>query len=412
MLSIVKLERSALLFILGWSVIGLFSLGIVSLLSNLYVLKLGFDISFLGILNGSSQIIWALLAFPAGMIGTRFGLRKSVIAAYYVASLGMVIFLSAIWMPMPFWAGSLLLGNGLVGVAGALVTVTGIPYLMAVTPEKDRNKAFTLQTALFTLLAFIGSLVAGSLPAYLIHILPGITNEAMAFNVVMWSAVPAYILTALLLRGLKPEPKIAVETKIRASAAAPVATLLFLGLFVGLQISSENTLGMFINVYFANNLQQPAVTIGEIFAAARLLPFLFSPLQPLALNRWGAGLVLSGGYLLVAVCLLIMALVPTLAVGVALYMLLNVIISFTGTGRYVYSQEVVQAQWRTTSSAVISISQAIAGGLIGFCAGAVLNAAGFRGMFLSGSALALAAILIYAIWQARANRRLVNETAG
>jgi fucose permease len=93
-------------------------------------------------------------------------------------------------------------------------------------------------------------------------------------------------------------------------------------------------------------------------------------------------------------------------------MILNVIISFTGTGRYVYSQEVVQAQWRTTSSAVISISQAIAGGLIGFCAGAVLNTAGFRGMFTSGAALALSAILIYAIWQARGRYELEKETAG
>jgi MFS family permease len=412
LLSIFRLDRSILVFIFGWSVIGLVHAGIISVLVNLYVLKIGFDLSFLGLLNGSSQIIWALFAFPAGMLGSRFGLRTCVIAAYWVVTVGLILFLSAAWLPQALWAAGLLIGNGLIGVAAALVSVNGIPYLMAVASERDRSKAFTLQSALFTLSAFLGSLAAGALPGFLADRLPGMIDEARAFNIVMWLAVPAYIFTAFLMTTLRPEPKIIQANKEKAHEAAPLALLLFLGLFFCLQMGSEQSVLMFVNVYFVENLRQPAAIVGVIFAAARLLPFITSPLQPLVLNRWGAGRVLAGGYLLVAVCVLIMALVPTLTSGVILYILFSVIISFTGTARSLFGQEAVQPQWRTASSAVSSVSQAVSAGLIGFGAGSILNAGGFRGMFLIGAVLALIVIPLYMIRQSHAASQQPEEALG
>jgi len=227
----------------------------------------------------------------------------------------------------------------------------------------------------------------------------------------MWLAVPAYLSTALLMRTLRPEPKMIQETKKETREAAPVAILLFLGLFFGLQLSSETAVGMLINVYFSETLRQSAAIVGAVFAVAHLLPFIASPLQPLALNRWGSGRVLAGGYLLVAGCVAVMAVIPTLTVAVILYILFSVIISFTGTARSLFSQESVRPRWRTASSAVTSVSQAVAAGLIGFGASSILNAGGFRAMFLSGAALALIAILLYAIRQSRIAPTAQEETA-
>ncbi len=64
LLSIVKLDRDVLRFSFAWAMIGLIVLGINAVLMNLYVLKLGFDFSFLGNLNGSGQIVWVFAALP------------------------------------------------------------------------------------------------------------------------------------------------------------------------------------------------------------------------------------------------------------------------------------------------------------------------------------------------------------
>jgi DHA1 family multidrug resistance protein-like MFS transporter len=395
LLSVFKLERSILVYIISWSVIGLAHLGIVSVLLNLYLLQLGFDFTFLGIMNGSSQIIWALFSLPAGLIGSRFGLRNSLVAAYVTVVIGLVILLSATWLPHEMWGAALLIGNGLVGVAAALVSVNGPPYLMAISPENDRNKAFTLQTSLFTFAAFLGSLVAGTMPGFLMKWFPDLLDTAGAYHIVMWLAVPAYLLTVFFIRTARPEPKTDLVVATRVREAAPIAVFLFLGIFFSLQIGSENSVNMLINVYFVDSLRQSPVMVGTIFAAARLLPFLISPIQPLVLNRWGSGRTLAGGYVVVALCIAAIALLPTATSGVILYIFFSMIISLTGTARTIFAQEAVQSQWRTTSSAVLSISTAAAGGLIGFGSGTILKSSGFRGMYLGGALLALLAVLIY-----------------
>ena len=99
LMSILKLDRDILRFSFAWGMIGLIVLGINAVLMNLYVLKLGFDFSFLGNLNGSGQIVWVFAALPAGFIGTRFGLRNSLIAGYVVVILALACFLSVAWLP-------------------------------------------------------------------------------------------------------------------------------------------------------------------------------------------------------------------------------------------------------------------------------------------------------------------------
>jgi MFS family permease len=199
LLSITKFDRSVLLYMLAWSMIGFVHLGIYLVLTNLYIIKLGFDLSYVGILNGSGQIIWAIFALPAGMIGARFGLRNSLVAGFAIVSFGMAGFLSIAWLPQPAWTAGLLLSNAFTWIGAAVVVVNGSPYLMAITPEKDRNKAFTLQAALFTLAAFVGSLMAGMLPDFFLGRFPGVVTEAAAYNTVLWLSVPAYLVSAVLL---------------------------------------------------------------------------------------------------------------------------------------------------------------------------------------------------------------------
>jgi len=53
-------------------------MGVAAVLFNLYVLRLGYTVEFLGILGGIGFAVYALVSLPAGAIGARIGLRRAV----------------------------------------------------------------------------------------------------------------------------------------------------------------------------------------------------------------------------------------------------------------------------------------------------------------------------------------------
>jgi MFS family permease len=266
---------------------------------------------------------------------------------------------------------------------------------MEIAPEKDRNKAFTIQTALVALTAFLGSIAAGILPESLMRLFPGL-SEAGAFNSVLWLGVPAYLISVLLLLKTHALPTTVQEAKHALHGAAPLGLLIFLGVLFGLQIGSENAVGWFMNVYLAGDLKISNMQIGFIFAGARLLPFFFSPLQPLALNRWGSGKTMTFAYIILAACALLIAFFPSVGTAATGFILFSLAASFTSTARTLFGQELVQPRWRTAVAAVLTVSLAAGGSLAGFGAARLIPAAGFRGLFLGSAVLSLLIILLYA----------------
>ena len=159
-LSITKLDRSVLLNIFAYGMIGFIFVGIQGVLNNLYLIELNLDLSFIGSLAASGMLIWAVFSLPAGMIGARFGTRTAVIAGFVLVSVGLMLYLSVARLPRPLWETGFYLTNALTYVGAPLIAVNGTPYLMAVAPERERNAAFTLLGALMAFTAFFGSLMA------------------------------------------------------------------------------------------------------------------------------------------------------------------------------------------------------------------------------------------------------------
>ena len=77
--------------------------GIQGVLLNLYLLRLGFGTPFIGLLLASGQLIWAVAALPAGMIGRRLGLRTAMILAFALSALGMGLVLLVEGLPRSLW---------------------------------------------------------------------------------------------------------------------------------------------------------------------------------------------------------------------------------------------------------------------------------------------------------------------
>jgi len=395
LLSITRLDRSALLYVAAFSAVGFGHIGVVSVLGNLYVLGLGFDTTFLGTLTATGQFAWALTALPAGMIGARFGLRGALIAGFALIALGFAAYLNVPLLPRETWGAGLMITNLLLWASVSLASVNGVPYLMSITPEQERSKAFSLQAALMPVTAFLGSLVGGFLPAYLMRATGGL-GEMEAYRAALMLPVVVYAFSVVLLLKARPAPPLIQSSKEAVRQIAPLGLLVFLGVLFGVQIASESSLMFFLNVYFSKDLLVSTSLIGTIFAVVRLMPFFVSPLLPLALNRWGSGFIMTASYVLMAVAALSMAFFHQwIAAGVA-FVLASMASSFAMPARSLFGQESVQPRWRTTVNAVATISLAAGTGLAGYVGGRLIDLAGFRGLFLISAALALTGVMMYA----------------
>src|SRR5260221_12419149 len=64
-------NRSIHLWLLAFAAAGFTYFGVQAVLFNLYLLRLGFEPQFIGLLIGSGQLVFALAALPSGELGRR-----------------------------------------------------------------------------------------------------------------------------------------------------------------------------------------------------------------------------------------------------------------------------------------------------------------------------------------------------
>ena len=74
-----RLPRDVRLYIAAWGCVGFGYFGIVGVLFNLYLVRLGYGPETIGLLVGGGQLAWGLSAIPAGLIGGRVGNRNAMI---------------------------------------------------------------------------------------------------------------------------------------------------------------------------------------------------------------------------------------------------------------------------------------------------------------------------------------------
>ena len=99
--------------LIGFTIFG----GIYTLLLNLYLLRLGYDATFVGVVNGTGFLSLSICAIPMGEMGNRIGLRRSMIVGILLAMTGYGGLPMAEWMPAairPIW----LIGCFVIGYSG------------------------------------------------------------------------------------------------------------------------------------------------------------------------------------------------------------------------------------------------------------------------------------------------------
>src|SRR4030095_4934685 len=84
-----SLNPSLRRFLIASALVTTVAFGIEAVLLNLYLLRLGFDAKFIGLLWGVGQLVWASAALPAGHLSSRLGLRNGFFLGQAIYAFGM-----------------------------------------------------------------------------------------------------------------------------------------------------------------------------------------------------------------------------------------------------------------------------------------------------------------------------------
>jgi MFS family permease len=362
--------------------------GITAVLMNLFLLRLGFDVQFIGFLNALGQLVWASSAIPAGMLSIHMGLRNGIMLGQGLFGLGLALVLLVETQPEALWSAWLIAGQAVMLLGVAFITVNIPPYLMAVTSERERYHAFALVQSLIPAVAFLGSLVAGLLPGLIAGWIDLTLDNAEPYRIALWLGPLLLFLSILPLFGADPARSTHSEQRA-AAGPMPIGLLAIFGAIIFLQSISEGAVRTFFNIYLDTGLAVPTAQIGAIMGVAQLLPIAAALSAPMFIARLGAGHTQVAAILGIGACMLPLAVVPQIGVAALAVMGIMSMIALLSTARDLFGQEIVMPSWRTAIQGAILIGLASGWAVAGIMGGYLIKTIGFGALFLVGAVSAI-----------------------
>ena len=383
--------------------------GFVSVLLNLYLLRLGYETDFIGLVNGGIAFAFAASSLPAGVIGSRLGMRRTAAIGIGLVAVGMTL------VPV---AGSVLSGPArdvgiiamrvLSGIGFSLYMVNAYPYLVAATGARERTYAFALMTGLPPLAGFAGSLLSGVLPGWVAPLLGvDLTHPAPFAVALMFAGAILLPAVPVLARAGDREParraRSPGETRrsqegdsLSDGAAGALAVLVFLLAFTGLLRSAgEGAARSFFNVYLELDLEASPARIGLLLAVGQVAAAPAALVAPALAARAGKVAVIVATGLLTAVGLVILAAIPHwVAAGIGFTLVVG-LRAITQSVSAVMHMEIVPAHRRSVTSGVIAMAMGLGFMSISFGGGFLIPSIGFPAFHLLAAAITAAGALIF-----------------
>jgi predicted MFS family arabinose efflux permease len=382
-------DRRVWLFIVVWGLVAFAYFGLIGVLLNLYLLRLGFGIEFIGLLIGTGQLVWGLAAFPSVSIGSRLGLRRALILALMVSALGSALVTLVEGVPASLQHGWLLASWMILWLGASLNTVSTLPYLASIARQEHRNYAFALRQTSVALFTILGSLVAGVLPGFIAAQINVPATDPAPYRMALM-LVPLCFALASMLMIVTPPISVQQPSRPRRTSPLPLKVLILFGLVAILETASEGPLRAFFNVYMSQVHLMPTSQIGLVIAVANLVAVFPILITPRLIERTSSGAVFAIAGVGLGVSLLAMALFQLAIAGVLAYTSAIFAIATAVTARAPFSQEVVEEPLQPVTSAIITIAIALGWGITAIIGGYVIAAMGYGGLFVFSAGLAFA----------------------
>ena len=400
------------LFYVSTAVHSFIFFGIYTLLLNLYLLRLGYDATFIGLVNGIAPLVLASASLPANAVTRRIGSRRAMIVGYAAVALGFFLLPLSPYLPEPIREVWIIGSYAFAWFCGSLFVVNASPYIMGAAKEGERERAFSIQGALLPLFGFVGNLVGGFLPGLFANVLGASLETAVPFRAALTLASILYLFAAFAMTQTKEVDYQAVAAKTesqttKSQSRAPLSFILIIALVHLLTVCGEWTLRVYANVYLDTVLSIPTTLIGGISAAGQLLGLL-ALTSPLVMARFGQRRTVIYGLMGLAIIFLpIITIAHWTAVSVS-FIGMIALTSLTGPAFNVYTQSNVTPEWRTSIATAITMAFGAGIALTAMGGGHIVAARGFQPLFLLAAVAPLLGAILFGGYTYRRKTAVVH----
>jgi MFS family permease len=327
--------------------------GIYQLLFNFYILSQGYSRSFLGTLVTVNSLVALASALPAGLVGDALGRKRSFLVSGCLsagAMLGVVLWRA----PLGF-----ITMNVLAGLGQSLMGVSGSPFLMENSTERERSYLFSFSFGIQTVASFVGNWLGGNLPTWLGRLVNAEPTSTAAYGAALFCVAIVYLLTLVPVVVLRTQ-RAAGAGRARAMPwhyvsrhprllARLIAPLLITSMGAGLLMP-------FLNVFYRVAYGQADQTIGTLFALSSLSMGIGLLIAPPIADRLGKIklVILSQG--LSIPFLLLMGFSPWFGLSAAASLVRVALMNMSGPVYQAFVMEQVEAEGRATVASLTNMS--------------------------------------------------------
>lgn len=370
---------------------------------NFYILQLGFDRQFLGLVNSVTAVATLVFGIPMGLYSDRIGRKKAML-------IGLGIYITASILELLVTDRYLLLSMAFFsGVGGTLYFLNVAPFLMKVSKSGNRTFLFSFNFGLSILAGVAGNLFASQFSSFFAGILQVPPSSTMAYRATLLSAISISCLSIVLL-GLIREPgfeylktdsnQSKAERQLKTIFASfkgtitqsTVLKLAFVQVVFGFGVS---ILFPYINLFFNEKYLVSDQTLGVIFSLKALLTGLGAMIVPRLVRTINSRIkVVVFSQLLGGTFVLLMGFSPVLPLAVLGFLLgggfLNTPIPLVEA----FSMEQVDEDQRATLGSIREFSWQTSWSVGPYASGLLQDRTGFSPVFiLTFGAICLSAVM-------------------
>jgi MFS family permease len=404
-----RIRREAWIVLAGAGVRGFTWGGISDTILSLYLLRMGYGPAFIGTAAAAANLGYALAAVPGSEVARRIGARAGLILGSLIWALCLVALSFADLLPGA-WQQPWILTFWLLAASGrALDAVSGQPYLANSTTAEERPHAFALMISLAPLGSFLGSLLAGLMPGFLIRsgLLAVALDHPRPYGTALALGMLIYLPMIVVFMTLPKQRESPTEEATRPPAQrgrAPWGVFLAIGIVCALRVSGEFTARTFFSVHLDNTWAVTAARIGAAVAVANLLSIPAPMITPLLVQRLGRAGTISLGALGVAGSILLLGLSPTWQAAAGAFIAMTVLAAMARSVWSLVVQESVGTAWRSAAAGVSNLTTGLGVAAMSSVGGVMAATLGFRATFTTSATLvALGALAVWLAFRGHAS---------
>ena len=379
-----RFERNVKLYMACAALIGFSAFGIYSVLFNLYLLRMDYDVGLIGHFNAVGLLSFALFSPIAGNWARRAGYRHTLVGGMFLMVMGYLLMSLAGFFFGPLRTGWITAVQVVINCGFATYMVNSSPFLMSATAAENRSLVFSLRGAVWPLFGFAGSALGGTLPqtfAWLID-RDGLVPYQCSLLVASLVLAPSLFLFGSTTGDSSQEQSDAATES--EDGTRPNVPLLMIGLISLLAAPGVAVVRTFFNVYLDAELGISPPSIGWMIGLAQLLSVPAALVMPYVLAKTGHVQVFTYTTLGIALALLPMAFIPHWEAAGLGYVSVIVLVAVRRPAFAVFHQELVAPRWRSTMSAVTTSTALIGFAITSFGGGRLALSMGYTQLFLLG----------------------------